>query len=77
MLLKKIMQKCSSDSDECWQDHAHKLLKQWEGMNQYPPRLSLQILRTEDAWKPLRTDVTVDGVEPELKIRMIAPPYLG
>ena len=71
------MQKCSGDSDEFWRDHALKLLKQWEDMRQYPPRLSLEILRAQDAWEPLRTDVTVNGVEPELKIRMIAPPYSG
>lgn len=66
------------DSDEFWRDHAHKLLKQWEDMKQYPPRLSLEILRAQDARKPLKTDVAVNGVEPELTIRMIAPPiYSG
>ena len=72
-----LAQKCSGDSNEFWRDHAYKLLKQWEDMKQYPPRLSLEILRTQQAHKRLRTDVTVNGVEPELKIRMIAPPYLG
>ena len=72
-----LTQKCSSESDKFWRDHAHKLLKRWEGMKQYPPRLSMEILRTQQAQEPLRTDVTVNGVEPELKIRMIAPPYLG
>ena len=72
-----LAQKCSGDSNEFWQDHAHKVLKRWEDMKQYPPHLSLEILRTQHAQKRLRTDVTVNGVEPELKIRMIAPPYLG
>ena len=72
-----LAQKCSSDSDQFWQDRAHKLLKQWEDMKQYPPRLSLEILRTENAQEPLRTDVTVNGVETELKFRMVAPPYSG
>ena len=72
-----LAQKCSCDSDQFWRDRAHKLLKQWEDMKQYPPRLSLEILRTQQAWEPLRTDVTVNGVKPELKIRIIAPPYLG
>ena len=46
-------------------------------MRQYPPRLSLEILRAENAQEPLRTVVTVNGVKPKLRIRMIAPPYLG
>ena len=70
-----LTQNCSGDSVEFWQDHAYKLLKRWEDMKQYPPRLSLEILRTQDARKHLRTDVKVNGVKPELKIRMIAPPY--
>ena len=69
--------KRSSDQDKFWRDDAHKLLTQWEDMRQYPPHLSLVIVRTQDAWEPLRTDVTVNGVEPELKILMIAPPYSG
>lgn len=69
--------KCSSDHDKFWRDDAHKLLTRWEDMKQYPPRLSLGIVRTQQAQEPLRTDVTVNGVEPELKIRMIAPPYSG
>ena len=70
-----LAQKCSGDSDEFWRNRAHKLLKRWEDMKQYPPRLSLEIQRTQDARKRLRTDVKVNGVEPELKVRMIAPPY--
>ena len=72
-----LTQKCSGDFDEFWRNHAHKLLKQWEDMKQYPPRLSLEILRTQQAQEPLRTDVKVNGVKPELKIRVIAPPYSG
>ena len=72
-----LAQKCCGDSKKFWNDRAYKVLKQWEDMKQYPPRLSLEIVRTQQAQEPLRTDVTVNGVEPELKIRMIAPPYLG
>ena len=72
-----LAQKCSGDCDKFWRDCAHKLLKRWEDMKQYPPRLSLEIVRAGNAQEPLRTDVTVTGVEPELEIRMIAPPYLG
>ena len=67
----------SGVSNEFWRDHAYKVLKQWEDMKQYPPRLSLEILRTQQARESLRTDVTVNGVEPELKIQVIAPPYSG
>ena len=69
--------KCSSDHDKFWRDDAYKLLTQWEDMRQYPPHLSLGIVRTQQAQEPLRTDVTVKGVKPELQIRMIAPPYSG
>ena len=72
-----LTQKCSGNFDEFWQDRAHKLLTRWEDMKQYPPRLSLEILRTQQAQEPLRTDVKVNRVKPELKIRMIAPPHLG
>ena len=72
-----LTQECSGDSDKFWQEDAHKLLKRWEDIKQYPPRLSLEILRTQHAQKRLSTDVIVNGVEPELKIRMNAPPYLG
>ena len=72
-----LTQKCSGDFDEFWRNRAHKLLKQWEDMKQYPPRLSLEVVRTQQAREPLRTDVTVNGVEPELKIRVIAPQYSG
>ena len=72
-----LAQKCSGDSDEFWRDHAHKVLKRWEDMKQYPPRLSLEILRTQQARELLRTVILLNGVEPELKIQIIAPPYSG
>ena len=43
-----------------------------EELHQYPPRLTLEITRTQNAQEHLKTDVTMNGVEPELKIELIA-----
>ena len=56
-----------------WRQQAYKILKQLEELNQYPPRLTLEITRTQNAREHLKTDITVNGVEPELKIELTAP----
>ena len=44
----------------------HKIIQELENFKQYPPRLSLEILRSQHAREHLRTDVTITGVEPQL-----------
>lgn len=58
--------------DEFWRN-AYITLQQWEKLKQYPPYLSLEIMRTQNACEHLRTDVTVKGVEPEVTIQISAP----
>ena len=45
-------------------------LKQLENLKQYPPRLSLEVIRSQYARKHLRTDVTINGIEPPLKCQL-------
>lgn len=42
-----------------------KILQELENFKQYPPRLSLEIFRSQHAQEHLRTDVTITGVEPQ------------
>ena len=56
-----------------WRRKAYKVLKQLEELKQYPPRLTLEITRTQKVRENLKTDVLVNGVKPELKIELIAP----
>ena len=44
-----------------------EILKQLEDLKQYPPRLSLEVFRSQYAREHLRTDVTINGIEPQLK----------
>ena len=44
-----------------------EILKKLEDLKQYPPRLSLQVFRSQRAQEHLRTDVTINGIEPQLK----------
>ena len=48
------------------------LLQQLEEINDYPPRLMLEIIRTELARNHLKTDVIVKGVDQELKTIIFA-----
>ena len=66
------IRRCSGDLYEFWRN-AYKTLQQWEALKQYPPRLSLEITRTQNACEHLKTSVTVKGVEPELTINISAP----
>ena len=47
-----------------------EILKQLENHKQYPPRLSLEVFRSQHAWEHLRTDVTINGIEPQLKCQL-------
>ena len=44
-----------------------EILKQLENHKRYPPRLSLEIFRSQHAREHLKTDVTINGIEPQLK----------
>ena len=46
------------------------ILKWLENHKQYPPRLSLVVLRSQRAREHLRTDVTINGIEPQLKFTL-------
>ena len=75
--LEKEYKKCSGDVAKFWNTTAPKMLRQWEELKQYPPRLSLKITRTQRAQEHLKTVVTVNGVEPQtetqLNIELVAP----
>ena len=43
-----------------------EILKQLEDFKQYPPRLSLEVFRSQHAQEYLETDVTMNGIEPQL-----------
>ena len=43
-----------------------EILKQLEDLKQYPPRLSLEVFRSQHAQEHLETDVTINGIEPQL-----------
>ena len=45
---------------------SNEILEQLENHKQYPPRLSLEVFRSQHARKHLRTDVTVNGIKPQL-----------
>ena len=45
---------------------SNEILEQLENHKQYPPRLSLEVFRSQDAQEHLRTDVTINGIEPQL-----------
>ena len=69
---KVLDQECSGDKDAFWQS-AYMRLERLETIMQYPPRLSLEITRTQYAREHLRTNITVNGVMPHLKIELAAP----
>lgn len=48
------------------------LLQQLEEIKDYPPRLILEIVRTEVAQRHLMTDVVVKGVDPQLRTQIYA-----
>ena len=52
---------------------AYRRLQLLEMIEQYPPRLSLEITRTQYAREHLRTNVMVNGVKPHLEIELAAP----
>ena len=43
-----------------------EILKQFEDLKQYPPRLSLEVFRSQHAQEHLETDVAINGIEPQL-----------
>ena len=47
-----------------------EILKQLENHKQYPPRLSLEVFRSQHAQEHLKTDVTINGIEPQLICRL-------
>ena len=49
-----------------------EILKQLENHKQYPPRLSLEIFRSQHARKHLKTDVAINGIKPQLKCQLFA-----
>ena len=51
-------------------DDISSRLKQLEDDKQYPPRLSLEVVRSQHAREHLKTDVTINGIEPQLKCRL-------
>ena len=48
-----------------------EILKQLEDVKQYPPRLSLEVIRSQHAREHLRTDVTITGIKPQLIFELI------
>ena len=52
-----------------------EILKQLENLKQYPPRLSLKVIRSQHAQKNLWTDVKITGVKPDLicKLFILCP----
>ena len=49
---------------------SNEILKWLENHKQYPPRLSLVVLRSQHAREHLRTDVTINGIEQQLKFTL-------
>ena len=47
-----------------------EILKQLEDAKQYPPRLSLEVIRSQHAREHLRTDVTITGIKQQLSFRL-------
>ena len=48
-----------------------KILEQLEDLKQYPPRLSLEVFRSQRAREHLMTDVKINGIEPQLICKLI------
>lgn len=64
--------------DKFWRKKAYKILTQLEELQQYPPRITLEIIRSSNAREHLNTCVTVKGIEPELRVSVCAPvPGIG
>ena len=47
-----------------------EIFKRLEDLKQYPPWLSLEIFRSQYAREHLRTDVTINGIEPQLTCKL-------
>ena len=73
---KVLNHQCSADEDAFWRS-AYRRLQRLETIKQYPPRLSLEITRTQHAREHLRTNIAVDGVKPHLEIELAAPCTAG
>ena len=46
---------------------SNKILEQLEDHKWYPPRMSLKVFRSQHAREHLKTDVTINGIEPQIK----------
>ena len=49
-----------------------EILKKLENHKQYPPHLSLEVFRSQHAQEHLKADVTINGIEPQLKCQLFA-----
>ena len=49
-----------------------EILKQLENRKLYPPRLSLEVFRSQRAREHLITDVTINGIKPQLKCQIFS-----
>ena len=73
---KVLNQQCSGDEDAFWRS-AYRRLQRLEIIKQYPPRLSLEITRTQHARGHLRTNIAVNGVKSHIEITLAAPCSTG
>ena len=73
---KVLNQECPGDEDAFWRS-AYRRLKRLEMIKQYPPRLSLEVTRTQYAQEHLSTKVMVNGVKPHLQTDLAAPCPIG
>ena len=62
--IQQVLLRCQSAAGD---NRSSEILKQLENHKQYPPRLSLEVFRSQHARKHLKTDVTINGIEPQLK----------
>ena len=53
--------------------NAYKEIEKLEKNKIFPPRLTLQVIRKENAQEDLTTEVLVKGVHPELTVSIFAP----
>ena len=51
---------------------SNKNLEQLENHKLYPPRLSLEVFRSQHAQEHLKTDIIINGIEPQLKFTLFA-----
>ena len=62
--IRQVLLRCQSAAGD---NRSSEILKQLENHKRYPPRLSLEVFRSQHAREHLKTDVTINGIEPQLK----------